>query len=60
MQRYPHLKVKLVDGSSLAAAVVLNTIPKGTTQVLIRGNLNKVAYALAFALSQKDIQVSAS
>ncbi|KAF3447611.1 hypothetical protein FNV43_RR12798 [Rhamnella rubrinervis] len=58
VHRHPKLKIKVVDGSSLAVAVVLNTIPKGTTQVLLRGNLTKVAYAIAFALCHKDIQVA--
>ncbi|KAF3446990.1 hypothetical protein FNV43_RR12170 [Rhamnella rubrinervis] len=55
---HPKLKINVVDGSSLAVAVVLNTIPKGTTQVLLRGNLTKVAYAIAFALCHKDTQVA--
>ncbi|BBG97202.1 Fatty acid hydroxylase superfamily [Prunus dulcis] len=37
VQRYPELKMKVVDGSSLAVAVILNSIPKGTTEVLLRG-----------------------
>ena len=53
----PKLKIKVVDGSSLAVAVVLNSIPKGTTQVLFRGKLSKVAYFTAIALCQKGIQV---
>ncbi|KAM5554451.1 hypothetical protein ABKV19_022699 [Rosa sericea] len=57
IQRNPRLKVKVVDGSSLAVAVILNSIPKGTTQVLLTGNLTKVAYALAFSLCQRDIQL---
>ncbi|XP_021814647.1 protein ECERIFERUM 1-like [Prunus avium] len=58
VHRHPELKMKVVDGSSLAVAVILNSIPKGTTQVLLRGNLTKVAYATAFALCQKGIQVA--
>ncbi|MBA0694758.1 hypothetical protein Goari_005031 [Gossypium aridum] len=57
VKKHPQLKVKLVDGSSLAVAVLLNSIPKGTTQVLLRGNLTKVAFAVAFTLCQKGIQV---
>ncbi|KAM5554428.1 very-long-chain aldehyde decarbonylase CER1 [Rosa sericea] len=57
VQRNPRLKIKVVDGSSLAVAVILNSIPKGATQVLLTGNLTKVAYALAFSLCQRDIQV---
>ncbi|TQE09078.1 hypothetical protein C1H46_005461 [Malus baccata] len=52
----PHLKIKVVDGSSLAVAVILNSSPKGTTQVVLRGNLTKVGYAIAYAFSQKGIQ----
>jgi len=37
--------------------VVLNSIPKGTTQVFLRGNLTKVAYAIADALCEMGIQV---
>ncbi|GLT92865.1 hypothetical protein SLE2022_106770 [Rubroshorea leprosula] len=58
IHKHSQLKMKLVDGSSLAVAVVMNSIPKGTTQVLLRGNLTKVAYAIFFALCQKGIQVT--
>ncbi|CAN6703838.1 unnamed protein product [Malus baccata var. baccata] len=58
VERHPHLKIKVVDGSSLAVAVILNSIPKRTTQVVLRGNLTKVVYAIAYALSQKGIQFS--
>jgi len=60
VSRHPKLKVKIVDGSSLVIALLLNTIPKGTTQVLLRGKLTKVAYGLAFTLSQQNVQVSFS
>ncbi|XP_059440240.1 very-long-chain aldehyde decarbonylase CER1-like [Corylus avellana] len=58
IQKNPQLRIKLVDGSSLAVAVVLNSIPKGTTQVFLRGNLTKVAYAIANALCERGIQVA--
>ncbi|KAL0007434.1 hypothetical protein SO802_008936 [Lithocarpus litseifolius] len=57
VERYPKLNVKVVDGSSLAVAVLLNSIPRGTTQVVLRGKLTKVAYALAFTLCQRGIKV---
>jgi aldehyde decarbonylase len=57
IERHPKLNVKVVDGNSLAVAVVLNRIPKGTTDVVLRGKLTKVAYALAFTLCQRGIQV---
>ncbi|CAI9781644.1 unnamed protein product [Fraxinus pennsylvanica] len=58
IRKYPSLKVKLVDGSSLAVAVVLNSIPKGTDGVVLRGKLSKVAYAIARALCQQGIKVN--
>ncbi|KAJ9168738.1 hypothetical protein P3X46_020231 [Hevea brasiliensis] len=58
VHRHPNLKTTLVDGSSLAVAVVLSSIPKGTTEVLLRGMPNKVACAVALALCQKGIQVA--
>jgi len=58
--RFPQLKIKVVDGSSLAAAIVLNNIPKGANQVLLRGKFDKVAFAIANALCKKNVQVCAS
>ncbi|KAL5795146.1 hypothetical protein ACOSP7_003740 [Xanthoceras sorbifolium] len=58
IKRNPKLKVKVVDGSSLTVAVVLNSIPPGTTQVVLRGKLSKVACAIAFGLCQRGIQVA--
>ncbi|XP_023757496.1 very-long-chain aldehyde decarbonylase CER1 isoform X1 [Lactuca sativa] len=60
IRRNPRVNVKLVDGSSLVIAVVLNNIPRGTTQVVFRGNFNKVAAYLALTLCQKGIQVAIS
>ncbi|CAO2835207.1 unnamed protein product [Amaranthus hypochondriacus] len=58
LEKHPKLKVKVVDGSSLAVAVVLNSIPAGTSQVVFRGRLSKVAYSTVFALCHKGVQVS--
>ncbi|XP_010535406.1 PREDICTED: protein ECERIFERUM 1-like [Tarenaya hassleriana] len=59
IEKHPELRVRVVDGSSLAAAVVINSIPKGTTDVVMRGSLTKVAYAIASALCRRGIQVTA-
>ncbi|KAK4270523.1 hypothetical protein QN277_023551 [Acacia crassicarpa] len=58
IQKFPKLKVKIVDGSSLAAAIVVNSIPKGTSQVLLRGNFNNVFFAIAKALCEANVQVA--
>jgi aldehyde decarbonylase len=49
IQKYPQLRIKLVVGSSLAVAVVLNNIPKGITQVFLSDNCQ--------CLCERDIQV---
>ncbi|KAL3516749.1 hypothetical protein ACH5RR_023651 [Cinchona calisaya] len=56
IRRHPFLKVKLVDGSSLAVAIVLNSIPKRTSKVVLGGNLSKIGYSIALALCQGGIQ----
>ncbi|KAG5071819.1 hypothetical protein JHK86_007030 [Glycine max] len=50
VSRHPKLKVRVVDGSNLVVAVVLNSFPKGTTQLLLKGKLPKIAYGLAYTL----------
>ncbi|KAI3997503.1 hypothetical protein MKX01_008110 [Papaver californicum] len=61
IQEHPTLKIKIVDGSSLAAAIVLNSIVNLKTQqqvvVMMRGRLTKVACYLALALRQRGVQV---
>ncbi|XP_006652506.2 very-long-chain aldehyde decarbonylase GL1-7 isoform X2 [Oryza brachyantha] len=56
-KKYPRLRVRLVDGSSLATAVVLNSIPLGTKQVFLCGSNSKVACATAIALCKRGVQV---
>ncbi|GAB2216274.1 hypothetical protein Droror1_Dr00024044 [Drosera rotundifolia] len=56
VEKYPKLKVKLVDGSSLAVVVVLNSIPKRTTEVFLSGKLSKVAHAIRTSLCHRGIQ----
>ncbi|KAJ8438487.1 hypothetical protein Cgig2_008974 [Carnegiea gigantea] len=58
LDKHPKLKVKVVDGSSLAVAVVLNSIPKGTSEVIFRGWPCKIAYSVVSTLCHKGIQVT--
>ncbi|KAH7669752.1 aldehyde decarbonylase protein [Dioscorea alata] len=55
-------QVRIVDGTSLAVAVVLNTVllntvPKGTKRVIFRGKFTQMAHQLIFALCQRDFKV---
>ncbi|MQM13893.1 hypothetical protein Taro_046820 [Colocasia esculenta] len=57
VRKHPKLRIRIVDGSTLAAAAVIQSIPEGTEEVLLRGKLSKVAFIVATALCQKSIQV---
>ncbi|KAI5013875.1 hypothetical protein ZWY2020_051270 [Hordeum vulgare] len=57
VQKYPKCRVRLVDGTSLAAAVVTNSIPHGTDQIVLAGSISKVARAVAAALCRKNVKV---
>ncbi|RRT62889.1 hypothetical protein BHE74_00044247 [Ensete ventricosum] len=50
-------QLRIVDGTSLAAAVVLNSIPPETKRVILCGNLSKVAYRVASMLCQRHVEV---
>ncbi|KAH7653946.1 aldehyde decarbonylase protein [Dioscorea alata] len=58
LRKHPNLNLRIVDGSSLAAAVVLKSIPSGTKQVLLVGTLSKIGCAITTELCKKGIQVS--
>lgn len=57
IKKYPELKIKIVDGSSLVVAIVVNSIPKEARQVLLCGKPNKVSYAIASALCERGTKV---
>ncbi|KAJ0259619.1 hypothetical protein HA466_0059440 [Hirschfeldia incana] len=57
VRKHPKLKLRIVDGSSLAAQVVVQSIPIGTRAVLFRGQITKVARAIVTSLCQNGIKV---
>ncbi|GFP90458.1 protein eceriferum 1 [Phtheirospermum japonicum] len=58
VKKHEKLNTKIIDGSGLVVAVVLNSIPKGTTEILFRGKLSKIAFAIVSALCHKGIKVA--
>lgn len=56
-QKYPNLRVRLVDGSGLATAVVLKSIPLETKRVFLCGTSSKVTQAAATTLCERGVQV---
>uniref|UniRef100_M4C736 Fatty acid hydroxylase domain-containing protein n=1 Tax=Brassica campestris TaxID=3711 RepID=M4C736_BRACM len=57
VRKYPKLKIRIVDGSSLAAAVVVHSIPVDTREVLFRGRITKIGRAIVISLCQNGIKV---
>ncbi|KAJ0262233.1 Protein CER1-like 2 [Hirschfeldia incana] len=57
VRKHPELKLRIVDGSSLAAEVVVHSIPVGTREVLFLGKITKVARAIVISLCQSGIKV---
>jgi ActR/RegA family two-component response regulator len=56
-QKYPKLRVRLVDGSGLATAVLLKSIPQDAKQVYLHAGPSKIACATATALCGRGVQV---
>ncbi|KAI3944084.1 hypothetical protein MKW92_005593 [Papaver armeniacum] len=60
LEKHPKLKIRVVDGSCLTVALVINNItniiPDGGRQVTMKGKFTKVAYTVACILCQKGYQ----
>ncbi|XP_015689368.1 very-long-chain aldehyde decarbonylase GL1-4 isoform X1 [Oryza brachyantha] len=56
-QKYPKLGVRIVDGSGLATAVVLKSIPSDAKKVFLHTGSSKIARAIAMALCSRGVQV---
>lgn len=57
LKRHPNLKIRVVDGGSLVVALVINSIPNGITEVILRGKFSKIVCAITQALLQRGVQV---
>ena len=57
MSKHPELKVRVVHGNTLTAAVILNKIPKDVTEVFLTGATSKLGRAIALYLSRKKIKM---
>ncbi|KAK1630926.1 hypothetical protein QYE76_005241 [Lolium multiflorum] len=57
VNKHPDLRVRVVHGNTLTAAVILNEIPNGTTEVFMTGATSKLGRAIALYLCKKRIRV---
>jgi hypothetical protein len=57
VNKHPDLRVRVVHGNTLTAAVILNEIPKGTAEVFMTGATSKLGRAIALYLCRKRVRV---
>ncbi|XP_057420433.1 very-long-chain aldehyde decarbonylase CER3 isoform X2 [Lotus japonicus] len=57
VDKHPNLKVRVVHGNTLTAAVILNEIPQDVKEVFLTGATSKLGRAIALYLSQKKVKV---
>ncbi|KAI4294998.1 hypothetical protein MLD38_040726 [Melastoma candidum] len=57
VNKHPNLRVRVVHGNTLTAAVILNDIPSDVTEVFLTGATSKLGRAIALYLSRKKVRV---
>ncbi|XP_044470989.1 very-long-chain aldehyde decarbonylase CER3-like [Mangifera indica] len=57
VDKHPNLKVRVVHGNTLTAAVILNEIPKDVKEVFLTGATSKLGRAIALYLCRRRVKV---
>ncbi|KAE8687153.1 Protein ECERIFERUM 3 [Hibiscus syriacus] len=57
VEKHPNLKVRVVHGNTLTAAVILNEIPKDVEEVFLTGATSKLGRAIALHLCRRRVRV---
>ncbi|KDP38762.1 hypothetical protein JCGZ_04115 [Jatropha curcas] len=57
VNKHPDLRVRVVHGNTLTAAVILNEIPKDVKEVFLTGATSKLGRAIALYLCQRRVRV---
>ncbi|KAL5205901.1 hypothetical protein ABZP36_034110 [Zizania latifolia] len=57
VNKHPGLRVRVVHGNTLTAAVILNEIPEGTSEVFMTGATSKLGRVIALYLCRKKVRV---
>ncbi|KAK8919419.1 Protein ECERIFERUM 3 [Platanthera zijinensis] len=57
VNKHPNLRVRIVHGNTLTAAVILNEIPKDVKEVFLTGATSKLGRAIAMYLGRKKVRV---
>ncbi|XP_059636090.1 very-long-chain aldehyde decarbonylase CER3 [Cornus florida] len=57
VMKHPNLKVRVVHGNTLTAAVILNDIPEDVKEVFLTGATSKLGRAIALYLCRRKVSV---
>ncbi|XP_070033118.1 very-long-chain aldehyde decarbonylase CER3-like [Nicotiana tomentosiformis] len=57
VNKHPNLRVRVVHGNTLTAAVILKEIPKDITEVFLTGATSKLGRAIALYLCTRQVRV---
>lgn len=57
VNKHPNLRVRVVHGNTLTAAVILNEIPREVKEVFLTGATSKLGRAIALYLSRRRVRV---
>ncbi|KAJ9141201.1 hypothetical protein P3X46_031769 [Hevea brasiliensis] len=57
VNKHPNLRVRVVHGNTLTAAVILNEIPEDVKEVFLTGATSKLGRAIALYLCQRRVRV---
>ena len=60
VNKHPDLRVRVVHGNTLTAAVILNEIPKDVKEVFLTGATSKLGRAIALYLCRRGVRVLVS
>ncbi|KAL8056345.1 hypothetical protein ABFX02_04G114000 [Erythranthe guttata] len=55
--KHPNLKVRVVHGNTLTAAVILHEIPQNVDEVFLTGATSKLGRAIALYLARRNVKV---
>ncbi|KAI4335487.1 hypothetical protein L6164_014127 [Bauhinia variegata] len=57
VDKHPNLRVRVVHGNTLTAAVILNELPQGVEEVFLTGATSKLGRAITLYLCRKKVRV---
>lgn len=57
VNKHPNLKVRVVHGNTLTAAVILHEIPEDVDEVFLTGATSKLGRAIALYLARRRVKV---